>query len=158
MRGQDRYGCSNHIMTGTYSNGRGIRRSVIEERVRSGLKDLLMAPEAAAEAMRARACASHVPRSFPQRLRPTSFTSLTTVSTIHRKVIGVAYRPHNAPDTLMVRGLEQAEREDSRRSGQPDSTHGRWTVRAPRIGLCLALGESGRRAPLNDAIAHGTSA
>ena len=53
MRGQDRYGCSNHIMTGTCSNGRGIRRSVIEERVLSGLKDRLMAPEAAAEAMRA---------------------------------------------------------------------------------------------------------
>ena len=53
MRGQDRYGCSNHIMTGTCSNGRGIRRSVIEERVFSGLKDRLMAPEAAAEAMRA---------------------------------------------------------------------------------------------------------
>ena len=53
MRGQDRYGCSNHIMTGTCSNGRGIRRSVIEERVLAGLKDRLMAPEAAAEAMRA---------------------------------------------------------------------------------------------------------
>ena len=53
MRGQDRYGCSNHIMTGTCSNGRGIRRSVIEERVLAGLKDRLMAPEAVAEAMRA---------------------------------------------------------------------------------------------------------
>ena len=53
MRGQDRYGCSNHIMTGTCSNGRGIRRSVIEERVLAGLKDRLMAPEAAAAAMRA---------------------------------------------------------------------------------------------------------
>ena len=53
MRGQDRYGCSNHVMTGTCSNGRGIRRAVIEERVLSGLKDRLMAPEAAAAAMRA---------------------------------------------------------------------------------------------------------
>ena len=53
MRGQDRYGCSNHIMTGACSNGRGIRRTVIEERVLTGLKDRLMAPEAAAEAMRA---------------------------------------------------------------------------------------------------------
>ena len=40
-------------MTGTFSNGRGIRRSKIEERVLAGLKDRLMAPEAAAEAMRA---------------------------------------------------------------------------------------------------------
>ena len=53
IRGQDRYGCSNHVMTGTCSNGRGIRRAVIEERVLSGLKDRLMASEAAAEAMRA---------------------------------------------------------------------------------------------------------
>ena len=53
MRGQDRYGCSNHVMTGTCSNGRGIRRVVIEERVLAGLRDKLMAPEAAAEAMKA---------------------------------------------------------------------------------------------------------
>ena len=53
MRGQVRYVCSNHVMTGTCSNGRGIRRSVVEERVLSGLKDLRMAPEEAAEAMRA---------------------------------------------------------------------------------------------------------
>ena len=53
MRGQDRYGCSNHVMTGACSNGRGIRRAAIEERVLAGLKDRPMAPEAAAEAMKA---------------------------------------------------------------------------------------------------------
>ena len=53
MRGQDRYGCSSHVMTGACANGRGIRRAVIEERVMTGLKDRLMAPEAAAEAMKA---------------------------------------------------------------------------------------------------------
>ena len=53
MRGQDRYGCSNHVMSGSCANGRGIRRTVIEERVLAGLKDKLMAPEAAAEAMKA---------------------------------------------------------------------------------------------------------
>ena len=53
MRGQDRYGCSRHVMTGSCSNGRGIGRAVIEERVLAGLKDKLMAPEAAAEAMKA---------------------------------------------------------------------------------------------------------
>ena len=53
MRGQGRYGCSNHVMTGSCSNGRSIRRPVIEERVMAGLKDRLMAPEAAAEAMKA---------------------------------------------------------------------------------------------------------
>ena len=55
MRGQDRYGCSSHVMTGSCPNGRGVRRTEIEERVLSGLKDRLMAPEAAAEAMRAHA-------------------------------------------------------------------------------------------------------
>ena len=53
MRGQDRYGCSNHVMNGSCANGRGIRRTVLEERVLAGLKEKLMAPEAAAEAMRA---------------------------------------------------------------------------------------------------------
>ncbi len=55
MRGQDRYGCSGHVMTGSCPNGRGIRRAAIEERVLSGLKDRLMAPEVATEAMRAHA-------------------------------------------------------------------------------------------------------
>ena len=53
MRGQDRYGCSNHVMNGSCANSRGIRRPVLEERVLAGLKEKLMAPEAAAEAMRA---------------------------------------------------------------------------------------------------------
>ena len=39
MRGQGRYGCSNHIMTGSCANGRSIRRPVIEERVPAGLKE-----------------------------------------------------------------------------------------------------------------------
>ena len=53
MRGQDRYCCSRHVMTGSCSNGKGIGRAVIEERVLAGLKNTLMAPEAAAEAMKA---------------------------------------------------------------------------------------------------------
>ncbi len=55
MRGQGRYGCSNHVMTGSCSNGRGIRRVEIEERVMAGLREKLMEPEAAAEAMKAHA-------------------------------------------------------------------------------------------------------
>ncbi len=53
MRGQDRYGCSNHVMNDSCSNGRGIRRTELEERVLVGLKDHLMAPEAADAAVRA---------------------------------------------------------------------------------------------------------
>ncbi len=53
MRGQGRYGCSNHVMTGSCANSRTIQRVEIEERVLAGLKDKLMEPEAAAEAMKA---------------------------------------------------------------------------------------------------------
>ena len=53
MRGQGRYGCSNHVMTASCSNSRSIRRVEIEERVMAGLREKLMAPEAAAEAMKA---------------------------------------------------------------------------------------------------------
>jgi DNA invertase Pin-like site-specific DNA recombinase len=53
LRGADRYVCSRHVRSGSCSNGRSIRRSVIEDRVMSGLRDRLMAPEAAEAAMRA---------------------------------------------------------------------------------------------------------
>ncbi len=52
MRGQDRYGCSNPIMTGPAPKT-GASATVFEEWVLAGLKDRLMVPEAAAEAMRA---------------------------------------------------------------------------------------------------------
>ena len=53
MRGQDRYGCSNHVMNDSCSNSRGIRRTELEERVLIGLRDHLMAPDIAGEAVRA---------------------------------------------------------------------------------------------------------
>jgi len=53
LRGGDRYACSNHVMSGTCTNNRSIPREALETRVLAGLKDKLMAPEAAAEAMRA---------------------------------------------------------------------------------------------------------
>ena len=53
LRGQDRYACSNHVNSGTCSNTRTIRRERLEARVLEGLKDRLLAPEVAAEAMRA---------------------------------------------------------------------------------------------------------
>ena len=54
-RGQDRYACSNHARTDGCTNRRSVRRAVLEERVLAGLKHRLMAPEAAAEAIRAHA-------------------------------------------------------------------------------------------------------
>ncbi|WP_421708582.1 recombinase family protein [Algihabitans sp.] len=53
LRGQNRYGCANHIMNGSCPNSRTIARGVLEERVMAGLRDRLMAPEVAATAMRA---------------------------------------------------------------------------------------------------------
>ena len=53
LRGAGRFACSNHISKGTCSNSRTIRREELESRVLSGLKDRMMTPEVATEAMRA---------------------------------------------------------------------------------------------------------
>src|ERR1019366_6867062 len=53
LRGQDRYACSNHVMNGSCTNSRSITRDALEARVLDGLRERLMAPEIAAEAMRA---------------------------------------------------------------------------------------------------------
>ena len=53
LRGQDRYACSNHVMNGSCSNSRSIIRAALEARMLEGLRARLMAPEIAAEAMRA---------------------------------------------------------------------------------------------------------
>jgi site-specific DNA recombinase len=53
LRGADRFACSNHISKGTCDNSRTIPRGELERRVLAGLKDRMMAPEVAAEAMRA---------------------------------------------------------------------------------------------------------
>ncbi|WP_246547547.1 zinc ribbon domain-containing protein [Ancylobacter defluvii] len=52
-RGQDRYCCTSHLMGTGCTNSRTITRAKLEERVVNGLKNRLMAPEKAAEAMRA---------------------------------------------------------------------------------------------------------
>ncbi|MEQ9608374.1 MAG: recombinase family protein [Kiloniellaceae bacterium] len=59
MRGQDRYACSTHTRTRTCANNRSITRAALETRVLAGLKDRLMAPEVAADAMRAYAEATN---------------------------------------------------------------------------------------------------
>jgi len=53
LRGQDRYACSNHVMNGSCENSRTIARETLEARMLAGLRDRLIAPEIAAEAMRA---------------------------------------------------------------------------------------------------------
>ncbi|MCE6076345.1 recombinase family protein [Agrobacterium vitis] len=53
LRGADRFACSNHISNGSCTNSRTIPREELEQRVLAGLKDRMMSPEVAAEAMRA---------------------------------------------------------------------------------------------------------
>src|SRR5712692_3112475 len=53
LRGQDRYACSARVTNGSCANTRTITRDDLEQRVLAGLKDRMMAPEMAAEAMRA---------------------------------------------------------------------------------------------------------
>ncbi|MER2508255.1 MAG: recombinase family protein [Amaricoccus sp.] len=53
LRGSDRFACSAHVGKGTCANGRTIPREELESRVLAGLKDRMMSPEVAAEAMRA---------------------------------------------------------------------------------------------------------
>ena len=53
LRGQDRYACSSHVMNGSCTNSRSITREALEARMLDGLRERLMAPEVAAEAMRA---------------------------------------------------------------------------------------------------------
>jgi len=65
LRGADRFACSNHISKGTCGNSRTIRREELEQRVLAGLKDRMMSPEVAAEAMRA--CAEETNRLNRER-------------------------------------------------------------------------------------------
>ncbi|MBC2887642.1 recombinase family protein [Ochrobactrum sp. CM-21-5] len=55
IRGSDRFACSTHVTKGVRSNSRTILREDLERRVLAGLKERMMAPEVAAEAMRAHA-------------------------------------------------------------------------------------------------------
>ena len=53
LRGGNRFVCSNHVGKGSCPNNRTIAREKLEGRVLAGLKDRMMAPEAAEAAMRA---------------------------------------------------------------------------------------------------------
>ena len=53
LRLKDRFACSNHADNKSCDNNRSISRSALEARVLDGLRDRLMAPEIAAEAVRA---------------------------------------------------------------------------------------------------------
>ncbi|MCP4617083.1 MAG: recombinase family protein [Bradyrhizobium sp.] len=52
-RGQDRYACTNHVLGNGCDNARTVDRKALESRVLIGLRERMMTPEIAAEAMRA---------------------------------------------------------------------------------------------------------
>lgn len=52
-RGQDRYACTNHVLGNGCDNARTVGRKALETRVLAGLRERMMTPEMAAEAMRA---------------------------------------------------------------------------------------------------------
>ena len=52
LRGQGRFACSNHADTKSCANGHSITRDKLEARVLDGLRDRMMTPEVAAEAIR----------------------------------------------------------------------------------------------------------
>ena len=52
-RGQDRYACTNHVLGNGCDNARTVGRKALESRVLVGLRERMMTPEVAAEAMRA---------------------------------------------------------------------------------------------------------
>jgi hypothetical protein len=51
-RGQDRFACTNHVLANGCDNARTIAREALEARVLTGLRDHMMTPDMAAEAMR----------------------------------------------------------------------------------------------------------
>ena len=51
-RGQDRYACSNHVLGNGCDNARTVGRTALETRVLAGLRERMMTPDMAAEAMR----------------------------------------------------------------------------------------------------------
>lgn len=52
-RGQDRYACSNHVLGNGCDNARTVDRKALETRVLTGLRERMMTPDMAQEAMRA---------------------------------------------------------------------------------------------------------
>ncbi|WP_307437422.1 recombinase family protein [Labrys monachus] len=92
LRSADRFACSNHISNGSCSNSRTIPREELEHRVLSGLKDRMMAPDVAAEAMRAYA-------EEMNRLNR------------ERRSNGEAWRTELAKVTKQIRGIIEAIKE-----------------------------------------------
>ncbi|GAB1715049.1 MAG: Recombinase [Nitrobacter sp.] len=86
LRGADRFACSNRISNGTCSNTRTIPRKELERRVLAGLKDRMMAPEVAAEAMRA--CAEETNRLNRER-RSNSDSWKAELMRVEKQIRGI---------------------------------------------------------------------
>ncbi|WP_319798705.1 recombinase family protein [Nitrobacter sp.] len=115
LRGADRFACSNRISNGTCSNTRTIPREELERRVLAGLKDRMMAPEIAAEAMRA--CAEETNRLNRER-RSNSDSWKAELVRVEKQIRGIIeaikegmYQPsmNAAMDALEARKEELSE-------------------------------------------------
>jgi site-specific DNA recombinase len=120
LRGQGRFACSNHLDTNTCSNGRTITRAKIEQRVLDGLRDKLMAPEAAAEAVRAFVAETNRLNHERQATRASSQIELTKAE---RAISGIldAIEDGRRTPALMARLYELEDRVAVLRTQQADT-------------------------------------
>ena len=110
LRGQGRFACSTHMDTRACSNGHTITRVALEERVLSGLRDRLMAPELVAEAVRA--CVEETNRLNRLRRDVWSDASAELLTIAKgKKDIVAAIEAGRYSETLMDRLLELEARE-----------------------------------------------
>ena len=155
MRGQDRYGCSNHVMNGSCANSRGIPRTVLEERVLAGLKEKLMAPEAAAEAIRAwaeetnrlnreRRAAGEADR---RELAAAKKKKMATMIGVIKDGGGVRGMVGRLRELLVRRGRTegQAGRGAGRRSRRPPERDGHLLPEGGAMGRCVEQPGRARR-------------
>ena len=132
-RGQDRYGCSSQVMSGACSNSRTIRRVEIEERVTAGLREKLMAPEAAAEVMKA--YAEETNRLNRER-RASGATDRKELADIGRKI---ATMLDVIEDGGCARGMMDRMREPEARQGQLNERLAAVPVDLPDIHPNIAM-------------------
>ncbi|ADH88105.1 Resolvase domain protein [Ancylobacter novellus DSM 506] len=115
-RGQDRYCCTSHLMGTGCTNSRTVTRDKLEERVVNGLKHRLMAPDKAAEAMRAFAEETNRLNRERRASSESDRQELAQVETAIREIVAVIEQGgfHRALlDRLTVLEAKQAELQES---------------------------------------------
>jgi len=88
-RGQDRYACINHMYANGCDNARTIDRKKLEARVLAGLKDRMMTPQMAAEAMRAYAQETNRLNRERRQSAKTARHELAETSKAIKEIVGI---------------------------------------------------------------------